>query len=86
MVKNYKVYEFSVKRLKDYHDYHIEKYIKNQPEGECFIPLLAKIDFITDVIKERGYLWRNPQEMEAKMDSLVPEFVSRYTGNDYFDI
>jgi hypothetical protein len=86
MVKNYKVYNFAIKRLKDYHDYSMEKYLKHQPEGECYIPIITKVDQIIDIIKERGYFWRNPQEMENNMEKLLGEYFFRYNMNDYFDV
>ena len=44
MVKNYKVYHFAIKRLKDYSDYQLQKYFKRQPEGEFYIPNMQRID------------------------------------------
>lgn len=64
LVKTYKVYEFTLRRLQDYHKYSLEKYFRSQPEGESFIPNFEKIDAINDIIRERGYLWRTTEEME----------------------
>jgi hypothetical protein len=67
IVKTYKVYQFTLKRLKDYFTYKVQKYLKHQPEGEGFLPFIDKIDVLNNIITERGYLWRN----EAERDKYI---------------
>ena len=71
IIKTYKIYSFVLKRLKDYHHYSIQSYLKHQPEGEFYLPFFEKIDSIADIIRERGYLWRSPNEMDDSIKLLV---------------
>jgi hypothetical protein len=87
IVKTYKLYTFTIKRISDYNTYCVNKYVSKQCEGELYLPHLPKIDYITDLIKERGYLWRSPQEMTRYMPILIQSgMVFENLNIDYLDV
>ena len=72
IVKIYKLYYFTLRRIKDYHTYQTQKYLKHQVEGDSYAPCFNKIDYITEIIRERGYLWRNTEEIEKFGHLITP--------------
>jgi hypothetical protein len=44
------------------------------------------MEVIVDIVKQRGYVWRNPDEMEKHMPQLCGQYVYQYEGTDYFDL
>ena len=50
------------------------------------MPFLDKLDTITSIIRERGYLWRNQQEMRESLGFLKNQFVYEYLNYDFFEL
>jgi len=43
----------------------MRKFLTKQPEGDLYAPTIYKIDHINQVVKDRGYLWRNFDEAQV---------------------
>lgn len=62
ILKNYKIYHFTCKVIKEFHSYHVQKYLRKQIEGEIYLPLINRISTINELVSHRGYLFRQSDE------------------------
>ena len=62
IVKYHKTYSFTLKRIRDYWQYNVQKFLNRQSEGDLHPPALFKIDQINEIVKDRGFLWLPNQD------------------------
>ena len=85
MLKNFKIYSFTLRRVKEFHSYYLQKYLDRQIDGDSALPFMRSITQIHGIVKERGYLWRTEAEREHAIQALNHQNLFE-PGLDYFYI